>query len=122
MTTTTEQVVHEDGRTDVTVHVNKVDVPADSDAATLEAARVINEEVIPALQDEVFHCVLLHKPTGQYTQYTIMRRNLNAHTKKSIYAFYERKLRGHNVIRFDDFALITFSMNDKKATCETPMV
>lgn len=117
-----EETVHEDGRKDVTIHVNRIEVPADADEATKKAAQVINDEIIPALANEVFHVVLHHKPTGEYVQATLPRKELNPWVKTCIHKFYERKIKGYHITKYEDFTMVTYSVRDGHATVETPNV
>jgi|WetSurMetagenome_2_1015567.scaffolds.fasta_scaffold960223_1 hypothetical protein len=117
-----QETVHEDGRKDVTISVNMVEVPKDADEATRKASDVINNEIIPALANEMFHVVLHHKPTGEYVQATLARKDMNPWVKSCIHKFYERKMQGYHITKYEDFSMIVFSLRDKNATVETPNV
>lgn len=70
-TTTDGKVItkteHPDGRKDVHIEVNSLNVKED-DPATLKAKEVIEKEVIPKLADALVLVVVIHKPTNEHAE------------------------------------------------------
>lgn len=63
--TTTE---HEDGRKDVHIEVQSLDVDL-SDPSNVAAKKVIEEQVIPTLANKKILVTLIHKPTNEHVNY-----------------------------------------------------
>lgn len=69
-TTTDGKVItkteHPDGRKDVTIGINMLDVKA-TDEETAQAKKVIEEDILPNMQASMVMVVVIHKPSNQST-------------------------------------------------------
>lgn len=61
-----QEIKHEDGRQDVVIQVNRLNVD-ESTPEGKEAKRIIDEKIIPALAKRVSIVTLIDKETGNYT-------------------------------------------------------
>lgn len=56
-----EHTVHEDGRKSVTVHVDTIKVNPEADEGEKGAAKIINEQILPMLNERVVLVTVIHK-------------------------------------------------------------
>lgn len=80
---TIETREHDDGRKDVTVHVNTLDVEP-KDEATAKAKQVIEEQVIPAIADAQILVTVIHKPTNDSASFMCRRKHVRKYAEQVI--------------------------------------
>ena len=80
-----ENKQHPDGRKDVTVQVNRLNVK-ETDPATMAAKEVIEKKILPELANQKVTCTLIHKPTNDHFSFVTSRKNIRANTDVSLKA------------------------------------
>ena len=79
---------HEDGRKDVTVHLNKLDiVPKDAEEAHVK--QVIEDAVLPRMEAAMVHVVVVHKPSNKSASKAVPLPQVRAYAEACVKAFNE---------------------------------
>lgn len=91
---------HADGRKDVTVEVNTIDVEV-KDAATAEAKRVIEEEILPAVAHAQILLTIIHKPTNESCSLICFRKNVRDYAMKVVAAREDQNLDHYCLVEHD---------------------
>lgn len=74
---------HPDGRKDVKISVNRLDVDA-QDQATKDAKEVIENKVLPKLAETPVLVILIHKPTGNFASKYVALKHVRAFAEAAI--------------------------------------
>lgn len=78
-----ETTVHEDGRRDVTIGVNTLDVEA-KDPETAAAKQIIEDKVLPAIANKQITVTVIHKPTTDSASFVCARKNVYEYALKVV--------------------------------------
>ena len=98
-----EETAHEDGRKDVKIEVNTLDVET-KDEITQQAKEYIEKEVIPVLAAQKVHVIVVHKPTHMTAASHVERRYVQNFASEAMKRF--PKQEGGLVSTVDDFLII----------------
>lgn len=91
---------HADGRKDVTVEVSTIDVDV-KDAATAEAKRVIEEEILPAVAHSQILLTIIHKPTNESCSLICFRKNVRDYAMKVVAEREDKDLDHYCLVQHD---------------------
>jgi hypothetical protein len=98
-----ENTQHPDGRKDVTVQVNRLDVN-ETDEATVKAKEHIEEKILPEIANQKMTCTLIHKPTNDHFSFVTSRKNVKANTDVSVKAHAQKM--GTTGINREEYCLV----------------
>ena len=84
---------HADGRKDVTVEVNTLDVNPE-DEATAKAKQVIEEQILPAVANQPILVTVIYKPTNDNATFTCARKDVRKNAEELV------KLRGGDLEQY----------------------
>lgn len=104
---------HADGRKDVTISVNKLDIEP-KDKATAEAKEIIEKKVLPKLAETPVLVVVVHKPTNQGAHKVVPLKHVRAFAEAAI-----RKFVGSDDIPVDDFVIVEHHLENGKVQVST---
>lgn len=108
MSTATKEITHTthpDGRKDVKISVNRLDVDA-QDQATKDAKEVIENKVLPKLAETPVIVVVLHKPTNQHSEKIVPLKHVRAYAEAAVRAFLKDEGTDLYYTRLEEFAII----------------
>lgn len=88
-----ETVEHSDGRKDVTVEVNTLDVEP-KDEATAKAKQVIEEVILPAVANTIITVTVIYKPTNDHATFKCARKDVRKNAEELV------KVRGGELADF----------------------
>lgn len=74
---------HDNGRKDVTIEVNSLDVDLD-DPTNAAAKQVIEEKVLPAIANQQITVTVIHKPTNDSASFVCSRQNVREYAEKVV--------------------------------------
>lgn len=74
---------HDNGRKDVTIQVQSLDVDL-SDPSNIEAKRVIEEEIMPAIANAQIIVTVIYKPTNEAASFVCSRKNVRDYAEKVV--------------------------------------
>lgn len=80
---TIKMTKHEDGRQDVTVEVNSIDV-SPQDESTAMAKEVIDTKILPAITDAIIVVTVIHKPTNDHATFRCKRKDVRQNAEDLI--------------------------------------
>lgn len=80
---TIKMTKHEDGRQDVTVEVNSIDVNP-QDESTAKAKEVIDTRVLPAIADALIVVTVIHKPTNDHATFRCKRKDVRQNAEELV--------------------------------------
>lgn len=89
---------HEDGRRDVKVEVNSLDVDM-SDPRNAHAKEVIERDILPNVSEQKITCTLIHKPTNDYFSFVTSRKNVRANMEVAVKQHHDMKWAGVDTSR-----------------------
>ena len=107
-----KKVEHEDGRVDVAIGINTLDVDT-TDPDTLAAKEILERDVLPKvmpkavaeLANEPVHILVIHTPSCEFSQLIIKRREILSYVTQSMSKWREH----HNHLNVDDFIAVVLS-------------
>lgn len=117
-----ETKTHPDGRKDVTIGVQMLDVKEDTEAGK-KAKEHIEDVVIPALADQDVLVVILHKPTNQHAERIVKAPHVRAFAQATVTAFNEALSKKHGIAGMespsDEFVVIEHNIKNNTVTVST---
>lgn len=98
-------VVHPDGRRDVTININRLDVD-ETDEATQAAKDVIEKDVLPKLAQRPVMVVVLHIPTKSSTYRTVKLCEVRKYAEFAVQQFMKTQATAEQMGNLEDFVII----------------
>jgi len=80
------EVKHADGRVDVKVEVSRLDIKP-KDAEEARTKKVIEEAILPRLEDSIVRVVVIHKPTNQFASKSVSLPQVRAYAEACVKAY-----------------------------------
>lgn len=108
------ETTHQDGRKDVNIRVNMLDVDA-KDEATIKAKEVIESEIIPKLAEASVLVVVIHKPSNLFTAKIVKLPHVRAFAEAAIKKYAD----GVFDVREEDFSVVEYHFENKEVQVST---
>lgn len=98
---------HEDGRKDVNIQVNRLDVDV-HDEATRHAKDVIENQILPELAKSPVVVIVLHKPTNASAYKVVRLCDVRKYAETAVDVFMKTQATAENMGRVEDFVIIEY--------------
>lgn len=110
---------HNDGRKDVTIKVNMLNVK-ESDPATLKAKKHIEDVIIPELANQKVLVVVIHKPTNEHAERIVKATQVRAYATAVFDSFNKRLCEKHKMEGLEapstEFVIVEHNMTNNTVT------
>jgi hypothetical protein len=100
-------IEHPDGRKDVNIQVNRLDVDV-HDEATRHAKDVIENQILPELAKSPVVVIVLHKPTNASAYKVVRLCDVRKYAETAVDVFMKTQATAENMGRVEDFVIIEY--------------